>query len=82
MKPARTLDLTTETCPMTFLYTKLAFEQLAEGDRLEVRFGQAESAGNVRRALAELPDATLEDSTEAEALVLKVQRIAMTEGGR
>lgn len=49
----RQLDLSDQSCPMTFLYTKLALEQLGPRATLEVRFGNDTSAANVERSCAE-----------------------------
>ena len=48
------LDITTELCPMTFVKTKLAIENMRSGDRLEVRLKGAEPLKNVPRSLREL----------------------------
>lgn len=47
------LDLTGERCPATFLYTKLALEQLDRDTVLEVRITEKESAERVWRSAAE-----------------------------
>ena len=41
------LDITKERCPMTFVKTKLALEQLEEGDVLEVLLTEGEPLDNV-----------------------------------
>ena len=52
-KALRSLDLTQKKCPATFLYTKLALEQIGAGSLLEVRFGDADSAKNVYASVQE-----------------------------
>lgn len=47
------LDLTAERCPMTFLYTKLAVEELSPRGRLSVRFADQETAESVYRSSIE-----------------------------
>jgi tRNA 2-thiouridine synthesizing protein A len=45
------LDITGEECPMTFVRTKLALEQLALGQILSIRLRDGEPRRNVPRAL-------------------------------
>ena len=45
------LDITGEVCPMTFVRTKLALEQLAIGEILRIRLRDGEPRHNVPRAL-------------------------------
>ncbi|MET0405182.1 MAG: sulfurtransferase TusA family protein [Cystobacter sp.] len=45
----RTLDITREVCPMTYVRTKLALEALGEGEVLEVLLRGAEPLKNVPR---------------------------------
>ncbi len=65
----RRLDLREKRCPATFLYTKLALEQVAPHSRLEVLFGDAESAANVHLSVQEEghlvggPPSTVEDGS-------------------
>ncbi len=47
------LDITHEVCPMTFVRVKLALEQLAPGDELEVRLKGDEPLKNVPKSAAE-----------------------------
>ncbi len=58
--PDRSLDITAETCPMTFVRVKLAIERLGEGETLEVRLKGAEPLRNVPRSLAEHGHTVLE----------------------
>lgn len=50
---AQRLDLRDKRCPETFLYTKLALEQLPGGGRLIVNFGNPDSLKNVSQTLSE-----------------------------
>jgi TusA-related sulfurtransferase len=45
------LDITGEVCPMTFVRTKLALEQLADGEILRIRLRDGEPRHNVPRAV-------------------------------
>ena len=56
----RTLAITAETCPMTFVRVKLAIERLEAGATLEVRLKGAEPLRNVPRSLAEHGHTVLE----------------------
>ena len=54
------LDITAETCPMTFVRVKLAIERMAAGETLEVRLKGAEPLRNGPRSLAEHGHTVLE----------------------
>ena len=45
------LDITAEVCPMTFVRTKLALEQMAVGQVLNIRLRDGEPRHNVPRAV-------------------------------
>ena len=45
------LDITDEACPMTFVRTKLALEQMPIGGTLNIRLRGGEPAHNVPRAV-------------------------------
>lgn len=47
------LDLRARTCPSTFVFTKVALEQMAEGAVVDARYSSAESASNVSRSLSQ-----------------------------
>ncbi len=47
------LDMRKRTCPSTFVFTKLALEQMAEETVVDARYSSAESAANVSRSLRE-----------------------------
>jgi len=53
------LDITAETCPMTFIKTKVALHGLAKGDILEVLLCGEEPLRNVPRAVEEGGDKVL-----------------------
>lgn len=48
------LDITPETCPMTFVRTKLMIESMAPGDLAEVRLQGAEPLENVPRSVIDM----------------------------
>lgn len=43
-----TLDITRETCPMTYVRTRLALDRLASGQILDVRLKGTDPLANVR----------------------------------
>ena len=45
----KTLDITKEHCPMTFVKTKIELSRLQEGDILEVLLAEGEPLDNVPR---------------------------------
>ncbi len=49
----KTLDITREVCPMTYVRVKLALEALPEGGELEVWLTGAEPLKNVPRSVRE-----------------------------
>lgn len=49
----RAIDITAETCPMTFVKTRLALDAMAEGQVLLVRLKGEEPLANVPRAAAD-----------------------------
>ena len=57
--PAGDLDITGETCPMTFVRTRLALDRLAPGQVLLVRLRGEEPRSSVPRAAAELGHAVV-----------------------
>jgi tRNA 2-thiouridine synthesizing protein A len=48
-----TLDVTAETCPLTWVRTKLALERLGPGETLLVELPAGEALENVPRSAAE-----------------------------
>ncbi len=48
-----TVDITDVTCPITFVKTKVALEELNDGDILEIRLNDGEPVQNVPRSLKE-----------------------------
>ena len=48
------IDLLDEICPMTFVKTKLALEQINQGERIKVIFNSQEAKINVAKSLSEV----------------------------
>ena len=48
------INLLDETCPMTFVKTKLAIEQINQGERIKVMFNSQEAKTNVPKSLSEV----------------------------
>lgn len=51
---AATLDITSETCPMTFVRTRLALDRLLPGQILHVKLTGEEATRNVPQTAAQL----------------------------
>ncbi|MCR5686012.1 MAG: sulfurtransferase TusA family protein [Lachnospiraceae bacterium] len=47
------IDITDVTCPITFVKTKVALEELEEGEVLQVHLNDGEPAQNVPRSIKE-----------------------------
>ncbi|MBQ4363053.1 MAG: sulfurtransferase TusA family protein [Oscillospiraceae bacterium] len=48
-----TLDITDVNCPITFVKSKIALEELDDGDILSIRLNDGEPVSNVPRSLKE-----------------------------
>ena len=64
------LDITEETCPMTFVRTRLALDRLASGAVLRVRLRGEEPWRNVTRNASALGHAVLADEALADGVRL------------
>ena len=64
----REIDITAETCPMTFVRTRLALDRLAPGQTLLVRLKGEEPLQNVPRAAAEQGHAVVSLETDADGI--------------
>jgi tRNA 2-thiouridine synthesizing protein A len=62
----RTIDITQEHCPMTFVKARLELEKLSAGDQLEVFLSDGEPLESVPRSAAEQGYKVLE-VTQVEA---------------
>ena len=70
----RYLDLSGDVCPYTFVKSKLELEELGDGDVLEVKVDNGESAANVPRSM-ELEGHDVRSVTEVEGgWVIRVRK--------
>jgi tRNA 2-thiouridine synthesizing protein A len=60
------LDVSADTCPMTFVRTRLKLDGMAAGDVLEVRYLGEEPRRNLARSLAEQGHAILGEEHAAD----------------
>ncbi|MEZ5826609.1 MAG: sulfurtransferase TusA family protein [Geminicoccaceae bacterium] len=65
LKPDCEIDITSESCPMTFVRTKLAIEKMNKGEVLAVLLKGEEPRRNVPRAVRDHGHAVI-DETEIE----------------
>ena len=70
----RSLDITEELCPMTYVRTKLALEDMARGERLVVWLRPGEAAVNVPRSLVEDGHRVLSLRRSGERVRLMVEK--------
>ena len=66
----RVLDITGETCPMTFVRTRLALDRMAAGEVLRVALKGEEPRRNVPRTATEQGHAVLGQAEKADGSVL------------
>jgi tRNA 2-thiouridine synthesizing protein A len=66
----KAIDITGETCPMTFVRTRLALDALAPGQVLLVRLAGADPLANVPRAAADQGHDLLELEEQADGVWL------------
>lgn len=74
--PNRTLDITREVCPMTFVRTRLALDRMAGGETLLVLLRGDEPTHSVPRAAAALGHAVLGQSADADGVTRLLLRKA------
>ena len=68
------LDISAETCPMTFVRTRLALDRMAEGQTLLVRLRGEEPRGNVPRTAVEQGHTLLAQRDEPDGATLVLLR--------
>jgi len=69
------LDVSSDTCPMTFVRTRLQLDRMAVGDVLQVRYRGEEPRRNLARSLAEQGHVVLAEEHEADgAGVIRLQK--------
>jgi TusA-related sulfurtransferase len=71
-KHDKAIDITAETCPMTFVRTRLALDALTTGQILLVRLAGADPLANVPRAAADQGHDPLELLPQADGSWLLV----------
>ena len=67
-EPDQELDITRETCPMTFVRTRLALDRMASGQVLRVRLRGEEPLRNVPRSATEQGHQVLALETGADGI--------------
>ncbi len=70
----RDLDITGETCPMTFVRVRLALDRMAVGQVLRVRLKGEEPLRNVPRTAAEQGHAVLRQEKDGDAVLLWLRK--------
>lgn len=68
------LDITGDTCPMTFVRTRLALDRMLPGQTLLVRLRGEEPRRNVPRTARDQGHAVLAEREEADGAVLLLLR--------
>ena len=64
----RTLDITKDVCPMTFVRTRLALDQMKPGDTLLVKLRGEEPLRNVPRTATEQGHEVLSLETDTDGI--------------
>ena len=78
-EPDARVDVTTVVCPITFVKTKVALEELEDGQVLEVRLNDGEPIQNVPQSLkAEGHKVIGVNKTEDGAYLLRVVKGGLT----
>ena len=70
----RQIDITAETCPMTFVRTRLALDRLRPGQTLLVRLRGEEPRRNLPRTAAEQGHAVLVEQDQPDGTTLLLLR--------
>ena len=63
---AKTLDISGDCCPMTFVKVKLALAKMQSGEELDVTLGEGEPLNNVPRTVIEQGHQVLSVHQEGE----------------
>ncbi len=69
-----TLDLTGEVCPFTFVRAKLALEEMAAGERLEVLVDHEPATRNVPRSLRAEGQEVISVSPDGRGWLIRVRK--------
>ena len=70
----RTLDITADTCPMTFVRTRLALDRMKSGETLLIRMRGEEPIRNVPRTATEQGHAVLAQREAADGVTVLLLR--------
>ena len=70
----RTIDITGDLCPMTFVKTRIALDRMAPGQILLIRLRGDEPERNVPRTAIEQGHAVLDRRREADGTLLLLLR--------
>jgi tRNA 2-thiouridine synthesizing protein A len=70
----RVIDITTETCPMTFVRTRLALDRMPVGETLLVRLRGEEPHRNIPKTATEQGHAVLAEQALPDGVVLLLLR--------
>ena len=79
-KAQYSLDISADTCPLTFVKTKLLLEKMRAGEIASIRLSAGEPLDNVPRTLREQGHAVLEVAAEQPGGA--VWRVVVQKGGR
>ncbi len=75
IKPDDFIDITSDTCPMTFVKTKLKIEKMQSGQILEVLLNDGEPLRNVPLSAKELGHAILSITPQEDSkYILLIQK--------
>jgi TusA-related sulfurtransferase len=72
--PDKTIDITRDVCPMTFVKTRIALDRLSPGQILLVRLRGDEPTRNVPRTAAEQGHTVLDQHQDADGTTLLLLR--------
>jgi tRNA 2-thiouridine synthesizing protein A len=70
----RQIDITAETCPMTFVRTRLALDRMASGETLLVRLRGDEPRRNIPKTATEQGHTVLAEAEAEDGAVLLLLR--------
>ncbi len=68
----QSIDITQDTCPMTFVRVKLKLEEMSAGQTLEIRLNGGEPLANVPRSLQDEGYQVDEPKKEGDVFLLRV----------
>jgi TusA-related sulfurtransferase len=78
----KTIDVTRDHCPMTFVKVKVALEELAEGEQLDVLLCAGEPLDNIPRSAEEAGDRVVAISEEQGKYHVIIEKHASDGAGR